>query len=273
MKRTYIILIAASLVLLCSCGNNQNKKKSGTKTADTESVEEQYIKEDIKIKLDSLVSELGRINATPIVENIDNGKVNLSAAVKKNRPDYLMPLDKVSEAVTLSEKYRALIVYYVDMRFAKLFDMPLDAYKQTLAKLIMDINDPAIPTDVEKSASLLNNMGPNVQQYYNESVKSNTVAYFWETMAAGSLEHLYIITRNIDLFMPLFNDQTASEVSYRLILVHEGIKSLIPYEPELEEIQTILKPLEVLNATNANELRSQLTELKGAVETARAQLF
>ena len=258
MKRTYIILMAASLVLLCSCGNNQNKKKSETKAADTESVEEQYIKEDIKIKLDSLVSELGRINATPIVENIDNGKVNLSAAVKKNRPDYLMPLDKVSEAVTLSEKYRALIVYYVDMRFAKLFDMPLDAYKQTLAKLIMDINDPAIP---------------NVQQYYNESVKSNTVAYFWETMAAGSLEHLYIITRNIDLFMPLFNDQTASEVSYRLILVHEGIKSLIPYEPELEEIQTILKPLEVLNATNANELRSQLTELKGAVETARAQLF
>ena len=250
MKRTYIILIAASLVLLCSCGNNQNNKKSGTKAADTESVEEQYIKEDIKIKLDSLVSELGRINATPIVENIDNGKVNLSAAVKKNRPDYLMPLDKVSEAVTLSEKYRALIVYYVDMRFAKLFDMPLDAYKQTLAKLIMDI-----------------------KQYYNESVKSNTVAYFWETMAAGSLEHLYIITRNIDLFMPLFNDQTASEVSYRLILVHEGIKSLIPYEPELEEIQTILKPLEVLNATNANELRSQLTELKGAVETARAQLF
>ena len=189
MKRTYIILMAASLVLLCSCGNNQNKKKSETKAADTESVEEQYIKADLKIKLDSLVSELGRINATPIVENIDNGKVNLSAAVKKNRPDYLMPLDKVSEAVTLSEKYRALIVYYVDMRFAKLFDMPLDAYKQTLAKLIMDINDPAIPTDVEKSASLLNNMGPNVQQYYNESVKSNTVAYFWETMAAGSRDH------------------------------------------------------------------------------------
>ena len=246
MKRIFFILMAASLVLLGSCGNNQGKKSN---TKDSSDIEEQYIKEDIKIKLDSLVSELGRINATPIVESIDNGQVNLSAAVKKNKPDYLMPLDKVSEAVTLSEKYRAMIVYYVDMRFAKLFDMPLDAYKQTLAKLIVDM------------------------QYYNESVKSNTVAYFWETMAAGSLEHLYIITRNIDLFMPLFNDQTASEVSYRLILVHEGIKSLIPYEPELEEIQTILKPLEVLNATNVKELRSQLTELKGAVETARAQLF
>lgn len=270
MKRIFFILMAASLVLLGSCGNNQGKKSN---TKDSSDIEEQYIKEDIKIKLDSLVSELGRINATPIVESIDNGQVNLSAAVKKNKPDYLMPLDKVSEAVTLSEKYRAMIVYYVDMRFAKLFDMPLDAYKQTLAKLIVDINNPAIPTDVENSASMLNNMGPNVQQYYNESVKSNTVAYFWETMAAGSLEHLYIITRNIDLFMPLFNDKTASEVSYRLILVHEGIKSLIPYEPELEEIQTILKPLEVLNATNVKELRSQLTELKGAVETARAQLF
>ena len=247
MKRIFFILMAASLVLLGSCGNNQGKKSN---TKDSSDIEEQYIKEDIKIKLDSLVSELGRINATPIVESIDNGQVNLSAAVKKNKPDYLMPLDKVSEAVTLSEKYRAMIVYYVDMRFAKLFDMPLDAYKQTLAKLIVDINNPAIPT-----------------------VKSNTVAYFWETMAAGSLEHLYIITRNIDLFMPLFNDKTASEVSYRLILVHEGIKSLIPYEPELEEIQTILKPLEVLNATNVKELRSQLTELKGAVETARAQLF
>ena len=75
MKRFSFVLMAASLVLLCACGNNQGKKKSETKSAD--SIEEQYIKADLKIKLDSLVKEMGRLS-TPVMVDIENGELTLT---------------------------------------------------------------------------------------------------------------------------------------------------------------------------------------------------
>jgi len=90
---------------------------------------------------------------------------------------------------------------------------------------------------------------------------------------AGTVEQLYIITQNIDKFITCFDDKTASEISYRFILVHECVMSLIPYHPEMQNIHTILEPLEVINATNVAELRDQLLELKGAIATARGQLL
>ena len=222
MKKITLILAAAMTVLVCACGNNQgNKKKSETKT----NVEEQYIKADLKIKLDSLVKEMGRLS-TPVIVDIQNGELTLTDKEKRNKPAYLLPASKADEAVTLNEKYRAVVM-----------------------------------------------LESRIEKFYNESVKAGTVNLFWEAVVAGTVEQLFIITQNIDKFLPCFDDKAASEVSYRFILVHEGIKSLIPYHPELEQLQTILKPLEVINATNTAELRDQLLELKGAIENARGQLL
>ena len=158
-----------------------------------------------------------------------------------------------------------------DMTVANLYGMPVDSYKQAIAKLLVDINNPAftVGTDGQSQEALES----RIEKFYNESVKTGTVNLFWEAIVAGTVEQLYIITQNINKFMPCFTDETASEVSYRFILVHEGIKSLIPYHPELEQLQTILKPLEVINAINVAQLRDQLLELKGAIGNAREQLL
>lgn len=264
MKKITLILAAAITVLVCACGNNQgNKKKSETKT----NVEEQYIKADLKIKLDSLVKEMGRLS-TPVIVDIQNGEITLTDKEKRNKPAYLLPASKADEAVTLNEKYRAVVMLGCDMTVAQLYGMPVDSYKQAIAKLQADINNPAFG-----NAQSEESLESRIEKFYNESVKAGTVNLFWEAVVAGTVEQLFIITQNIDKFLPCFDDKAASEVSYRFILVHEGIKSLIPYHPELEQLQTILKPLEVINATNTAELRDQLLELKGAIENARGQLL
>lgn len=267
MKTITLLLVAATMVLVCACGNNPGKKKTEAK----ESVEEQYIKADLKIKLDSLVKEMGRLS-TPVIVDIQNGKLTLTDKEKRNKPSYLLPASKADEAVTLNEKYRAVAMLSADMTIAELYGMPVDSYKQAISKLLVDINNPALTVGGTEGQST-ESLETKIQKFYDESVKTGTANLFWETIVAGTVEQLYIITQNIDKFMPCFTDETASEVSYRFILVHEGIKSLIPYHPELEQLQTILKPLEVINAINVQQLRDQLLELKGAIETARGQLL
>ena len=266
MKKITLLLAAAMMVLVCACGNNQgNKKKSDTKA----DIEEQYIKADLKIKLDSLVKEMGRLS-TPVMVDIQNGELTLTDKEKKNKPSYLLPASKADEAVTLNEKYRVFSMLSCDMRIAELYGMPVDSYKQALAKLLTEINSPVFTKAESQSGEPLES---RIESFYNEAVNSGTLNLFWEATVAGTVEQIYILTQNIDKFMPCFDDKAASEISYRFILVHEGIKSLIPYHPELEQLQTILKPLEVINATTVKELRDQLLELKGAVENAREQLI
>ena len=267
MKKISIVLMTASLVLLCACGNNQNKKKSETKTAD---IEEQYIKEDLKIKLDSLVSELGRLS-TPVIVDIQNGELTLTDKEKRNKPSYLMPASKADEAITLTEKYRALSILSCDMAIANLYGMPVDDYKKAIAKLLVDINNPALNASTDGKSQ--DPLAPRIMKFYDESVKAGTLNLFWESIMAGTVEQLYIITQNIDKFITCFDDKTASEISYRFILVHDCVMSLVPYHPAMQNIHTILEPLEVINATNVAELRDQLLELKGAIATARGQLL
>ena len=216
MKKISIVLMAASLVLLCACGNNQNKKKSETKTA--ENIEEQYIKEDLKIKLDSLVKEMGRLS-TPAMVDIQNGTLTLTDKEKQHKPSYLLPASKADEAITLVEKYRIFTMLSCDMTIANLYGMPVDDYKQAIAKLLVDINNPAFNAIAETKSQ--DPLDSRIMKFYEESVKAGTLNLFWEAIAAGTVEQLYILTQNIDKFLPCFDDQAASEISYRFILVHD----------------------------------------------------
>ena len=71
----------------------------------------------------------------------------------------------------------------------------------------------------------------------------------------------------------MFDDESASEVTYNFVCVHEGIRSLIEFYPEMESLNTILDPLYVINAINVEQLKAQLIELKGEIEVIRTALL
>ena len=192
MKKITLILLAASLVLMGSCANSQGKKKKQeTKTVSTE---EQYLKEDLKLKMDSLVKEMSRMS-TPGMVAIQDGKITLTAKEKKVKPTYLLPASKANDAVTLNEKYRAVAMLSADMAIAELYDMPVDDYKQAISKLVVDINNPALNASKDETST---GYEAKIENFYNECVKTNTVNLFWEAIVAGTIEQLYIITQNID---------------------------------------------------------------------------
>ena len=70
-----------------------------------------------------------------------------------------------------------------------------------------------------------------------------------------------------------FTDETASEMTSRIILVHEAITSLIPFHPEMADLNKVLEPLSKINAISVKKLSNQLIELKEEISAARNSIF
>lgn len=275
MNKSLFIVALFSMLLIASCGNNTGKKKQAKEeTTKSVTVEEQYITEDLRIKLDSLVSELGHLGAIPIFSKAADGTFSLSDKEKKVKPNYLLPLSKANTVISLNQKYRAVMMYRIDMAVAGMYDMPVGDYKQTIAKLVVEINDPAFKVDINQNLKTDPDAFKKfITDVYDAEKENGTINFFWDAAVAGIIEQLYVATKNIDKFILCFDDETASEVTYRFILVHDGIESLVPYHPELEHLQVILEPLRVINAINVKQLRAQLEDLKDEISVAREKLL
>ena len=70
----------------------------------------------------------------------------------------------------------------------------------------------------------------------------------------------------------MFNDDAASNVTYRIILLLDAVKRLEAYDPEIKPVADALAPLNVLNATSVAELKTQLANAKEQIEAARKAL-
>ncbi|HIT48534.1 MAG TPA: hypothetical protein IAC34_03460 [Candidatus Coprenecus stercoripullorum] len=271
MNRLTILFAVAAIAAVSACGNNSGKKQ---KDSAGTTAKEQYLEKDLQIKLDSLVTEISRLGEIPVVAGIENGKVTLTEKEKTVKPEYLLSPSKAEEALTLSLKYRTATMLTIDMAVAGLYGMPVDGYENAISKLLVEIDNPAMSAYLGKDAGQSEStVGDRIKALYDACVKNNTVNLFWDAAVAGIIEQMYIVTNNIDKFMPCFTDATAYEVTLRFVLVHEGIKALISEYPELKNLENALKPLEVINAVNVEQLRSQLETLKAEIRTARNTLL
>ncbi len=269
MKKIALLLIAAAMVIVPSCKNNQNAAEEENQEM---SLQEQYLTEDLKIQIQGLSESLQNLKHFPGINIFKEDSVTrfeLTPKQKMLKPDFLLAPEVADNLVDLTQKYRAVGMLSVDYTTAQLYDMPIDAYKNALAKLSTDINDPAFKALGEEGET--NQI--DVMAFYDAEVESGRANFFWEIMAASAVEQVYIMTQKMDLFVPAFDDKTASDVTYRFILVQEGIKALIPYHPEMESLNQVLEPLYVLNAINVEQLMSQLVELKSEIESVRTKLL
>ncbi len=271
MKKLTVILLALAVVILPSC-KNQSKKKAAQEAGTTEiSQKEKLVTEELKLNLQALSESVGKMKSVPFIYS-SNGSVKLSPKEKLVKPEYLLDPALVADLVTLTQKYRAVAMLSVDKAVAELYDLPVKEYEENTAKVAMDINDAALKTFAEKLQAN-QGVGEAFTDFYDAEIEANRAPFFWEAMAAGMVEQLFVCTKNLEKFLGMFDDQSASDVTYNFVCVHEGIKSLIEFYPEMESLNTILDPLYVINAMNVEQLRAQLIELKGEIEVIRTALL
>ena len=261
MKKLSIVAVAFAAVVFAACGN---KTANNTESADSvKSFEQEQIEESIKMHVDSLASEIGKLKQLPFLQKDNDGTFKLTKEEKQVKPDYLLDPSVAENATTLAEKYRIMAALEVDKNIAKLYEMSIDDYEKALTKLGADINDP--------SFKVLENTSPaeTPQVLYDSMNENSRINYFWQIAAASLIEQIYCASKNSDKFLAAFDDDAAANTTFRVVLILDALNRLSEYDPDIKPVAEALATLDTLNATTVAELKSQLAEAKEQIDAAR----
>ena len=262
MKKLAIAL--AICLAVTSCFNRQKSKN--TEPVKTEA--EQMAEAVVKLQLDSIAAEIGKLKPVGLIECVRNGEIILTDSEKAVKPDYLADPAYAKDLQTLAQKYRAVAILGVDAEIAKLYEMPTAGYDAALTKLYADINDSAIKEFNESP-----NLQVAIEKSYETSKANGREYFFWEAATAALIEQAYIASRNIDKFIVAFDDESASSFSYNVILLTEAINKLASLNAEYVKLNESLKPLYKINAINLEQFREQLESVKDEIVPARQALM
>ena len=266
MKKLSILAVAFAAIAFAACGN---KSAQNTDSADSveQSFEQEQIEASIKMHVDSLAGEIGKLKQLPFLQSNGDGTLKLTKEELQVKPDYLLNPSVAENATTLAEKYRLLSALDIDRRTARLYEMPVDEYDKAISKLAADINDPSF-----KNLDDTNTVSETTQALYNAMNENGRINYFWQIAAASLIEQLYVANQNTEKFLSSFTDETAANTTFRIVLIIDALNRLSEYDPDIKPVAEAVAPLDVLNATTVQELKDQLAEAKDKINAARATL-
>ena len=263
MKKLTILALAA--IVFAACGGNKSANVEA-ETDTLQSFEQEQIEASIKMHFDSIAAEFSKMEQPKFVKETKDG-ISLTKEEKQVKPNYLLAPAVADEATTLAEKYRIISALSVDKRIANLYEMPVEDYEKAITKLAADIDDPSFKV-IDNAGSLFETSS----ELYNAMDQNGRINYFWQIASAALVEQLYVVSQNKDKFLSTFTDETAANVTFRIILILDATNRLSQYDPEIQPIATALAPLEHLNATTVDELRAQIDDMSEEILAAREAL-
>lgn len=266
MKKITFLAVAFAVMVFSACGGNK-KANEATEEAQTKSFEQEQVEASVKMEIDSLASEIGKLKQFPFICEDADGKLSLTKEEKQVKPEYLLAPAIAEEATTLAEKYRVLSALNVDQKIAALYEMPTEDYDKAITKLAADINDPSFQA-LSDSADFFE----TTQVLYDAMEENGRINYFWQLAAASLVEQLYVLNENTDKFLSVFDDDAAANVTFRIVTVVDAVKRLAEYDEEIKPVAEAIDPLTVINAISVDQFKSQLAEAKEHIDAAREAL-
>ena len=266
MKKLSILAIAFAAIAFAACGGKKSAQAEEA-TDSVKSFEQQQIEASIKMHMDSIAADLGKLKALPFLNEGKDG-ITLTKEEKQVKPDYLLAANVADEATTLAEKYRILSALSVDKKVAELYEMPTEDYEKAITKLAADINDPSFKV-IDDAGTIFE----TTSTLYDEMEKNGRINYFWQLASAALVEQLNVISQTQDKFLSPFTDEAASNVTFRLVLILDAVNRLAQYDPDIQPVAKAIAPLSALNATTVAEMGEQMTSMKDQIAAARKALI
>ena len=267
MKKLSVFAVAFAAMVFASCGGNKSNQ-APEQTDSIKSFEQSQIEAAIKMNVDSLASEIGKLKNLPIIAADAKETFKLTKEELQVKPDYLLDANVAEDAATLTEKYRLLGALEIDRKIAALYEMPTEDYDKAITKLTADINDPSF-----KDLNENNPVSETTQALYDNMEKNGRINYFWQLVASSLVEQIYVISQNTDKFITAFDDDSAASITFRIVLLSDAVTRLANYDPEFEPVANAVNALYPLNAINVEQLKAQLEETKEKIGEARAELI
>lgn len=277
VKKSFLLASVAIVACLSSCGNNNGNKSENNEQQEVTSTQnaltDEINQEAVKTEFDNLKIAVGKIKMAPFVSSTADGRITLTEKEKMVKPDYLINPSVVGKLATLSQKYHVVSMMAADLVVANMYEMPTVDMKEAMAKLLLDINDEAFTNFANTPWSDLEGASDALGFLVEEEYAAGRQNLFWDALAASLVEQLYIITRNVDKFMPMFTDETVEDFTFNFICLHEGLITMADTNDEMSSLHNVLEPLYAINAVSVEQFREQLKQLGGEIEKCRNYLL
>jgi len=277
MKKILVPILMLSALLFvqsCSCESENERKERAKAAAEAEqNTQLEADKQVVRDEIDALIAATEGIRMAPFVTATEDGRFVLTEKEKMVKPNYLIDPATTGKLVTLSQKYHVCAMLAVDMVIANLYDMPLVDMKEAEAKLLLDLNDEAFNNFANTPWHDLETASDAMVMTIEDEYAAGRQDFYWEAVAASFIEQLYIITRDVDKFMPMFTDESVYNFTYNFVYLREGLMTLVSHNPEMEAMFNVLAPLYVINAMTVEQFRDELILLKEDIERSRAYLL
>lgn len=269
MKKLSFLLVAFAAIVMASCGGKTQGDANGVDSDSiTKSFDQQQIEASVKMHLDSIASEISTKKFTPLYQAMNEGEITLTADEKKVKPDYLMDPAAANDLQTILQKYAAFSILTTDKAVAKLYEMDTEAYETANAKLLADINDPALAKLQDKGT-----FQQIEKEIYEMEEKSGRIHFFWVATCAATVEQLYVASNNSEKFLQGYDDEAVANITFRIVLILDAIERLSVYDAEIQGLAEAIQPLKKINATTVDELKKELSEIKEDLAKTRQDLI
>ena len=267
MKFLKLAVISCTiLIALASCSKPQKAILSDEEQATLE--------DEIITQLDSIALQLCEISTNPQLQALFNAdSLQISEEQLLVKPEYLLKESDLNELVDLSQKYRARAIAMADEHIRKMYQLFGESgYYAAIQNLQLEINDAALQKIVEQGVAAV--FSPETyRSFYEEMKAANRIEYFYDVAAALTVESIYLISNNIDLYNIRLTDDASAALSQNLQNCMQAVALLAPSRPQMRSLLLALKPLNKINATTSEELKQQLSILSTQITVIRKAMI
>ncbi|MCQ2066428.1 MAG: hypothetical protein MJY65_02065 [Bacteroidaceae bacterium] len=231
MKKYFFYLaLAVCAAMTVSCKNKNAKNVENEKSAkEVVEVTKTILADDVLSAIDGFaqtyIEETGKNSISSIIA------ANLTDKEKLVKPDYLLDPKEANSMITRSQKINALAILVVENEIRKAYGMPIDESKESIARLIIDLNHSISLENQEKMS-----ISEKIKEDYNNCREQGEIAAFWQFNSAVMREIFYIVSQNPEPFFRNMTDEQCASIGIRFKSCRDAAIALAEYDEEIAAV-------------------------------------
>ena len=250
MKKSFISLLSLGVILFgtASCSGKKAKEDQAAKTEEAAviagNVSKSLLTEELKTETLQFLADMP---ATDIPYLISTGEVEVGVGNTK----YMLPVSKMAELTSMSQKARACGMYFADYNVLKLIGQPTTEVEGVLAKLTTDLNISFI-LNILKEEAPKNATKEQTQEFYRAQENklitamgdNNKIDVAVEFLGGSAAEYACLFA-NPSLVVK--GDATSAGLSDNMLkrvdMLIQTTSDLSEYYPDMQSLGSTIAPL------------------------------
>lgn len=257
MKKNFFSLFTFVVMTfgMVACNNGQKqqaaKENIESEAAAAGQISKDLLNEELKMEVKTFMKDLPTHN---LPEQISSGKVKVSVT----NTDYMLPLNRVEEFETITQKARAFGFYGTDVSVLKAMDKPYADLEKVMIKLAVDLNIPFDKDDKEIKGR---------EKYFDAMIDNNKTDVMLEILGSICVEYALVYADPSFEIQADVTDALSKNMQKRLEMILEITNDLASYYPDLQFMGKTIKPLkEMLTPIDkARESRAEIVAMREAL--------